>query len=209
MQCFELPAAKLKQLKERAKVSDVCLISLEFRAIAQWFWYYTCTVSNTHTLISSLTDALSLIHCCRDLNFTWNARVRLCIQLQKNDHYRRLWFTVLRASGLTPKDAYGSFFFNSQTVAAFLQLLNNNIIIVLTGPHNPYCQLGILNGMHFDSLTVKQKDLEVWRKEGLIEGVVSTKVKQATLQPEWNEDFHLWVDSFTHSRLPIPGIQFC
>ena len=81
-------------------------------------------------------------------------------------------------------------FFNSQTVAAFLQLLNSNII-VLTGPHNPYCRLGILNGVHFDSLTVKQKDLEVWRKEGLIEGVVSTKVKQATLEPEWNEDFHL------------------
>ena len=32
MQCFELPVAKLKQLKERAQVSDVCLISLEFRA---------------------------------------------------------------------------------------------------------------------------------------------------------------------------------
>lgn len=67
----------------------------------------------------------------------------------------------------------------------------NNNIIVLTGPHNPYCRLGILNGVHFDSLTVKQKDLEVWRKEGLIEGVVSTKVKQATLEPEWNEDCHL------------------
>ena len=62
---------------------------------------------------------------------------------------------------------------------------------MLAGLHNPYCRLGILNGMHFESLTVKQKDLELWRKEGLVEGFISTKVKQATLEPEWNEDFHL------------------
>ena len=102
------------------------------------------------------------------------------------------WYAVLRASGLTPKDAYGSLL--------YIHTINNNysIIIVRTGLTqtlcNPYCRLGILNGVQFESLTVKQKDLEVWRKEGLVEGVVSTKVKQATLEPEWNEDFHLWVN---------------
>ena len=69
--------------------------------------------------------------------------------------------------------------------------VNNGIIIVLSGLRNPYCRLGILNEVHSESHTVKQKDLELWKKEGLVESVVSTKVKLATLEPEWNEDFHL------------------
>ena len=64
---------------------------------------------------------------------------------------------------------------------------------MLIGLSDPYCRLGILNEMHKEKHTVKQKELQQWKKEKLVGSVVSTKIKQATLEPEWNEDFSLWV----------------
>lgn len=62
---------------------------------------------------------------------------------------------------------------------------------VFTGLSDPYCRLGILNEVHREKNTVKQKELHHWKKEKLVRSVLSTKVKQATLEPEWNEDFNL------------------
>lgn len=62
---------------------------------------------------------------------------------------------------------------------------------VLTGLSDPYCLLGILNDVHRERHTVKHKHLELWKKEGLIRSVVRTNVIPETLEPEWNEDFHL------------------
>ena len=45
--------------------------------------------------------------------------------------------------------------------------------------------------MHKEKNTVKQKELQQWKKEKLVGSVVGTKVKQATLEPEWNEEFYL------------------
>ena len=66
-----------------------------------------------------------------------------------------------------------------------------NQLFVLTGLSDPYCRLGILNEVYREKHTVKQKQLENWKKEGLVESFVSTKVKQETLEPEWNEGFNL------------------
>lgn len=66
-----------------------------------------------------------------------------------------------------------------------------NPLSVLIGLSDPYCRLGILNEMHKEKHTVKQKELQQWKKEKLVGSVVSTKIKQATLEPEWNEDFSL------------------
>lgn len=66
-----------------------------------------------------------------------------------------------------------------------------NPLSVLIGLSDPYCRLGILNEVHKEKHTVKQKELQQWKKEKLVGSVVSTKVKQATLEPEWNEDFSL------------------
>ena len=38
---------------------------------------------------------------------------------------------------------------------------------------------------------MKTKDLEVWQRERLVESIAGTSVKQATLEPEWNEDVYL------------------
>ena len=62
---------------------------------------------------------------------------------------------------------------------------------VLIGLSDPYCQLGVLNEVHKEKNTVKQKELQQWKKEKLVGSVVGTKVKQATLEPEWNEEFYL------------------
>ena len=62
---------------------------------------------------------------------------------------------------------------------------------VLVGLSDPYCLLGVLNEVHKEKNTVKQKELQQWKKEKLVVSVVSTKVKQATLEPEWNEEFCL------------------
>jgi hypothetical protein len=51
--------------------------------------------------------------------------------------------------------------------------------------------LGVLNEVHKEKQMVKQKELQQWKKEKLVGNVVGTKVKQATLEPEWNEDFCL------------------
>ena len=62
---------------------------------------------------------------------------------------------------------------------------------VLIGLSDPYCRLGVLNEVHKEKNTVKQKELQQWKKEKLVGSVVGTKVKQATLEPEWNEEFYL------------------
>ena len=53
--------------------------------------------------------------------------------------------------------------------------------------------LGILNEKYQDKHIVKHKNLENWQKDGLLEIVAGTSVKQETLEPEWNEVFYLWV----------------
>ena len=62
---------------------------------------------------------------------------------------------------------------------------------VCIGLSDPYCMLGILNEMHRDKNIVKHKNLENWQRDELVECVAGTKVKQATLEPEWNEEFYL------------------
>lgn len=59
------------------------------------------------------------------------------------------------------------------------------------GLSDPYCKLGILNEVYQDKHIVKHKDLDHWQKEQLIECVAGTTVKQATLEPAWNEEFYL------------------
>ena len=59
------------------------------------------------------------------------------------------------------------------------------------GLSDPYCRLGILNEEHQEKHVVKQKDLEDWQKDRLVESVSRTTVKPATLEPEWNEDIYL------------------
>lgn len=51
--------------------------------------------------------------------------------------------------------------------------------------------LGILNEKYQDKHIVKHKNLENWQKDGLLEIVAGTSVKQETLEPEWNEEFFL------------------
>lgn len=38
---------------------------------------------------------------------------------------------------------------------------------------------------------MKHKNLENWKKDGLVETIAGTTVKQETLKPEWNETFYL------------------
>ena len=64
-------------------------------------------------------------------------------------------------------------------------------LVYLLGLSDPYCLMGILNEMHREKNIVKHKNLENWQKDELVECVAGTKVKQATLEPEWNEDFYL------------------
>lgn len=56
---------------------------------------------------------------------------------------------------------------------------------------DPFCRLGVLSATHREKSIVKQKDLEQWRKEGLVESTVSTTVRKVTSEPEWNEEFEL------------------
>lgn len=51
--------------------------------------------------------------------------------------------------------------------------------------------MGVIHETHRDKSIVKQKDLEHWRSEGLVENVVSTTVRKGTLDPEWNEEFEM------------------
>ena len=56
---------------------------------------------------------------------------------------------------------------------------------------DPFCRLGVLSETHREKSVVKQKDLEHWKKEGLVGSTVSTTVRKATSEPEWNEEFEL------------------
>ena len=69
------------------------------------------------------------------------------------------------------------------------------VIIII----DPFCRLGILNEMHQEKSTVKQKDLEHLKIEGLVEDIVCTTVRKATSEPEWNEEFELYV-AYTYSK---------
>jgi hypothetical protein len=51
--------------------------------------------------------------------------------------------------------------------------------------------LGVLNASNREKSIIKQKDLEHWKKEGLVKNTVSTTVRRATSEPEWNEEFEL------------------
>ena len=97
---------------------------------------------------------------------------------------------VLRASGLTAKDANGMYVFTDFIDVLYIISCSCQPS-VLVGLSDPYCHLGILNEAHKEKNTVKQKELQQWKKEKLVRSVASTKVKQATLEPEWNEDFYL------------------
>ena len=54
---------------------------------------------------------------------------------------------------------------------------------------DPYCRLSILNEVHREKNIVKQKDLEHWKAEGLVDSIVATEVKKGTLEPKWDEQF--------------------
>ncbi len=65
------------------------------------------------------------------------------------------------------------------------------VCVCVLGKSDPYCRLGILQEAHMNKSVVKEKDLEVWQKEGLVVEIKATSIKKATLEPEWNEEIEL------------------
>ncbi len=61
----------------------------------------------------------------------------------------------------------------------------------ILGKSDPYCRLGILNQAHLETSLVKHKDLVDWKKEGWVSDIVSTSIKLATLDPDWDEALEL------------------
>lgn len=59
------------------------------------------------------------------------------------------------------------------------------------GKSDPYCRMGILSRAHQSSSIVKKSNLLEWEKEGLVNEVATSSVKEATLSPVWGEVFVL------------------
>ena len=53
------------------------------------------------------------------------------------------------------------------------------------------CQLSLLPRRYYERVTVGTRPMEEWQREKLVTEVLKTTVKQATLEPQWGEQFEL------------------
>ena len=62
-----------------------------------------------------------------------------------------------------------------------------------SGKSDPYCVVGIISERCWNDEKFKRGDLVKWQKGGMEVDVFRSAVKLATLEPQWNEYFELWV----------------